>query len=90
MNVKTIQHGDEIEARGFVIDEDADAALKDIGVGLNAIAFICEEAHLGDAMAEISGADIASILRVFGRQAEMIHAQAVFANRAQARPRNVH
>lgn len=90
MAVKTITHVEEIEARGYIIDEFADAALKDIGTGLTALALLCDEAEASGAMAEISGADSAAILRVFGRQAEMIHDQAVFANRAQARPRNVH
>jgi hypothetical protein len=90
MAVKTITHGQEIEARGYIIDEFADAALKDIATGLTALALICDDAEQGGAMAEIGGHDWAAILRVFGRQAEMIHDQAVFANRAQARPRNVH
>jgi hypothetical protein len=87
---KLIAPPDQIEARGYVIDEFADAALKDIATGLTALALICDDAEKGGAMAEISGHDWASILRVFGRQAETIHDQAVFVNRAQARPRNVH
>ena len=90
MPAKAITHGEEIEARGLLIDEFADAALKDIGTALTALALICDEAEHGGAMADVSGSDWAAILRVFGRQAEMIHDQAAFANHALVRPRNVH
>lgn len=79
---------DQIEARGFVISEDADMALKDVATGLSALALLFDENP--HSLPELNGADYAAIFRTFARQAQQVHDDSLFANQAMARPRDVH
>ncbi len=76
------------EHRGYIISEDADFALKDIANGLDAIATLCEERE-GD-VPEMSPQMWGGLLRTFSRQAKAIYEGSAFANRALARPRDMH
>ncbi|MCB5423973.1 hypothetical protein H0274_01770 [Altererythrobacter sp. CC-YST694] len=78
----------QISARGYVVDEDQDLALKDASTALMALALICDEA--GDRFAELDGGDFAAIFRTFGRQIEQVRASAPYTLKCDARPRELH
>lgn len=82
------READQFETRGYIITEDADLALKDVALGLDALASLCEE-RTGD-MPEIPPSQWAGLIRTFSRQAKAIYDDAAFANRASATKRDLH
>ena len=76
----------ETEQRGYVITEDNDLALKDLALALDAVGEIIEN---GGNMPELPEGHWGALFRTFGRQAKAIHAEALFANHAMARPRDL-
>lgn len=77
----------ESETRGYVITEDADFALKDVALGLDALAMLCED-RTGD-MPDIPPDHWGGLLRTFSRQAKAIYDHATWANKAAVRPRDL-
>ena len=75
----------QFEIRGYVLSENAEAALSDVAGGLMALSLLCEERQ--DDMPEIAPAQWGGLLRVFSRQVQAVTDEAPFANKALARKR---
>lgn len=75
----------QFKARGYLIGEDAEMALRDVANGLDALAQLCEDR--GGYMPEIPPAHWAGLLRTFSRQTDTIRTGAGFANEAMCEKR---
>lgn len=73
--------------RGYIIDEDDDYALQDLARAMGAVAMMLDDRE--NDMMELTGGDLASLLRIFGRCAQNIHDKADFANQANVKPRHL-
>lgn len=76
----------QFRARGYVLSEDSDLALRDIARGLDALAQLCEDRS--DDMPEIPPGNWGALLRTFSRQAQSIGEGAAWTNDAMARKRD--
>ena len=77
----------QFKTRGYIITEDNDLALKDLGQALDAVATLCDERQ--DDLPEIPGEMWGALFRTFARQAQAIHRDAAFSNSAMAAPRDL-
>lgn len=83
---KAAQPGPEtVERRGYVISEESEMALRDLGAAMHAVAQMLDET--GSDQPDLCGSDYAALLRTFGRQAQSIGHDAAFANRAMVQAR---
>nr|DAI68403.1 MAG TPA: hypothetical protein [Caudoviricetes sp.] len=76
----------QFQARGYIIDEAGDLALRDVAEGLDGIALLCEERS--DDLPELTKQQLAGIFRTFSRMVTTITSEAGFVNQALARPRD--
>lgn len=77
---------DEVESRGFIMDEDSEWALRDAKNGLAAVATLFD-GYTSEQVdpPEIPGCDMAALFRTFERSLAWVLDGQVFANQARVR-----
>ena len=73
----------EAQMRGYLLSEDSQLALRDLGLALESVAELCEQRT--DDVPELSAAMWGGLFRTFSRQAQAIHDGADFSNMALVR-----
>jgi hypothetical protein len=80
----------QFHTRGYVLSEDSEMALKDLFAAMEAAAFAFDMHRLGAANFDLSGDQVAAVLRSYARLGRMVVGRAPFANDALAQPREAH
>ena len=79
----------QFRTRGYVLSEDAEMVLKDLFSAMDATAFAYDMDQGGTANFDLSGDQVAAVLRSFARLGRQVLIGAPFANEAIARPREI-
>jgi len=77
---------DQFQTHGYIVSEESDLALRDLGAAMDAIAMLCEDRK--DDVPEMSPQMWGGLFRTLARQAKAIHNGAAFTHDATARARH--
>lgn len=80
----------QFRTRGYVLSEDAELILRDLFTAMEAVAFAYDMDQGGTANFDLSGDQVAAVLRSYSRMGRQVLINCPFANEALARPRDVH
>lgn len=80
----------QFTTRGYVLSEDAEMTLKDIFAAMDATAFAYDMDRGGTANFDLTGDQVAAVLRCWARLGKQVINGAPFANEAMAHPRDMH
>lgn len=79
----------QFRTRGYVLTEDADMILKDLFAAMEATAFAYDMDQGGTANFDLTGDQVAAVLRSYARLGKQVISGAPFASEAMARPRGI-
>ena len=77
----------QFKTRGYVVSEDGDMVLRDLFAAMEATAFAYDQDKGGVTNFDLTGDQVAAVLRSFARLGRSVIASAPFATTAMARPR---
>lgn len=80
----------QFRTRGYVLSEDAEMVLKDLFAAIEATAFAYDMDQGGTANFDLSGDQVAAVMRTWARLGKQIISSTPFANEAMASPRDLH
>lgn len=80
----------QFRTRGYVLSEDAEMVLKDMFAAMEATAFAYDMDQGGTANFDLTGDQVAAVLRCWARLGKQVISGAPFANEAMAAPRDMH
>lgn len=80
----------QFRTRGYVLSEDAETILKDLFAAIEATAFAYDMDQGGTANFDLSGDQVAAVMRTWAHLGKHIISSTPFANDAMASPRELH
>lgn len=80
----------QFRTRGYVLSEDAEMVLKDLFAAIDATAFAYDMDQGGTANFDLTGDQVAAVMRTWARMGKHVLSGAPFANEAMACPRDLH